>query len=91
MKKYELMLVLKSEQDLVKSGIDKVKNLISENGGSVESEKDYGAKVLAYEIKKENHAHYYLLNVKVAPDKLKPIQDEFEFVKELLRYLFVTI
>ena len=82
MNKYELMYILVNtgndeERD---SMIEKVNNLITKNGGVVESVDKIGNKKLAYEINFKSEGYYVLIN----------FSSEAEFITELNRVYNIT-
>ena len=61
MNKYELAVVVsaKIENDERAAVIEKVKDIITTNGGNITNVDEWGQKRLAYEVQKMREAYYY--------------------------------
>lgn len=68
---YEFPFILR--QDIATSDIkkinDKLKSIISDNGGNVLKEEYWGLRTLAYPIKKSKKGHYVMMIFEIATDK----------------------
>ena len=91
MRHYEITLVIHPDQSSkVSTMIDKYKQILKENGGTLHREEDWGRKHLAYPIKKIYKAHYVLLNVECNQDTLDKLNYNFRFNDAILRNLIIT-
>ena len=90
MNKYELTILVHPdlEQDL-NNVIDKVKKIITDNNGVIDSEDNWGKKRLAYPIKKRDFAIYYYFILELPPESLKKISSVLNITDEVIRYLLV--
>lgn len=74
MRHYEVVFLVHPDQsDQVPGMIDRYKQLIEKDGGSVHRLEDWGRRQLAYPINKIHKAHYVLMNIEcdqVAHDEL---------------------
>jgi small subunit ribosomal protein S6 len=91
MRKYELMVIFRIEEDLSKAGLEGVKAALSEYGAEIEKEEPFGDRDLCYDIKKQRRGHFVLFVVKANPAKIVDIQNRLKLNKDVLKYLFVKI
>jgi small subunit ribosomal protein S6 len=89
-KEYELTVLIHPdlEADLDKA-LDKVKSLITDNGGEVIKEDNWGKKKLAYQIRREDFAVYVYMEVNLPADAPLKISNTLNITDEVLRYLLV--
>lgn len=71
------------------SALDKVRGLITTNGGEITKEDNWGKKKLAYTIKREDFAVYVCFEVKLPAPALLKISNTLNITDEVLRYLLV--
>ena len=92
MKEYELTVLIHPdlEADLDKA-LDKVKSLITDNGGEIIKEDNWGKKKLAYKINGEDFAVYVYMEVELPADAPLKISNTLNITEEVLRYLLVTV
>ena len=90
MKEYELTVLIHPdlEADLDKA-LDKVKSLITDNGGEIIKEDNWGKKKLAYQIRREDFAVYVYMEVSLPADAPLKISNTLNITEEVLRYLLV--
>ena len=90
MKDYELTVLIHPdlESDLEKA-LDKVRKLVTANGGEVVKEDNWGKKKLAYNIKGEAFAVYVAMDVKLPAAAPLKISNTLNITDEVLRYLLV--
>ena len=91
MKKYELAVVLKPELDeeTKAAEMQKVQDLITRFGGTIEKVDDWGKKRLAYEIQKMHEAYYYFIQFEsdsVCPNE---VEAHVRIMEPVIRYLCV--
>ena len=89
-KEYELTVLIHPdlEADLDKA-LDKVKSLITDNGGEIIKEDNWGKKKLAYQIRREDFAVYVYMEVNLPADAPLKISNTLNITDEVLRYLLV--
>ena len=90
MKEYELTVLIHPdlEADLDKA-LGKVKSLITDNGGEIIKEDNWGKKRLAYQINREDFAIYVYFEVKLPAEAPLKISNTLNITDEVLRYLLV--
>ena len=90
---YELMIIVDptlAEKDRDAS-FTKIKKLIKEFSGKVESEELMGEKKLAYKINRSEKGFYTLLNLKLKGESIKEISKQMNLYSEVWRYMFVRM
>lgn len=90
MKDYELTVLIHPdlESDLEKA-LDKIRNLITANGGEIAKEDNWGKKKIAYKIKGQDFAIYAAMDVKLPAAAPAKISNTLNITDEVLRYLLV--
>ena len=90
MKEYELTVLVHPdlEADLDKA-LDKVLALVTDNGGEIIKEDNWGKKKLAYSIRREDFAVYVYFEVKLPAEAPLKISNVLNITDEVLRYLLV--
>lgn len=74
------------EVDLSKAE-EKVKKMITDNGGKVVSEDNWGKRKLAYAIKKQDYAVYVFYTVEMPGEGVKKVESILNITDEVIRYL----
>ncbi len=78
MKEYELTVLIHPDLEVdLEAPLDKVRNLVKENGGEIIKEDNWGKKRLAYRIKNQDFAVYVYMDVNITD--------------EVIRYLLVKV
>jgi small subunit ribosomal protein S6 len=93
MRNYELTLVVRSnveEPDLT-AVIDRVKSLISDNGGEVVQLDLWGTRRLAYPIDDFRDGQYIFMLTKLPPRAISELDRTLNLTEDILRHLFVRI
>lgn len=90
MKEYELTVLIHPdlEADLDKA-LAKVRSLVTDNGGEIIKEDNWGKKRLAYQIRREDFAVYVYMEVNLPADAPLKISNTLNITDEVLRYLLV--
>ena len=91
MRDYELTLVVRSdveEPDLT-AVIDRVKSLISDNGGEVIRLDMWGTRRLAYPINDMREGQYVFMLTKIPPRAIVEIERLLNLFEDVVRHLFV--
>ena len=75
MKKYEMLLLLKSdmEEEAREAELNKYREIVSSKGGAVESTDKWGVKKTAYPINFQNDAFYVLIKFTSEADTIKEL------------------
>ncbi len=90
MKEYELTVLFHPDLEMnIDPALDKVKKLITANGGKIEKEEAEGKKRLAYSINGQDFAVYYFFNVSLPAATPSKISSVLNITDEVIRYLLV--
>lgn len=90
MQEYELTVLIHPDLETnLDVALDKVRALITDNGGEIIKEDNWGKKKLAYQIKREDFAIYVCLDVKLPSQAPLKISSVLNITDEVLRYLLV--
>jgi small subunit ribosomal protein S6 len=89
-KLYELTVLLHPDLEIdLEKPLKKVEKIITDNGGKVVNQDNWGKKKLAYPIKKQEFAVYVLMEVTIAPADANKVQGLLNITDEVIRYLMV--
>jgi small subunit ribosomal protein S6 len=91
-KEYEIVYIVKpdlSEEEHT-GKVERVHNLIVENGGEVDESKDWGKRLLAYEIKRYSEGHYRMTVFRSPPGSLSELEGRLNLDEDILRYQIVA-
>ena len=93
MNKYEAVILY--SQDLSVSNLKKlndiVENHISELGGSLIANEDWGLRNLSYNILKNKKAFYMLYQIEIVGDKIQEIKKILSQNEQIIRHLFIKV
>ena len=91
MNKYELAVVVsaKIEDDERAATIEKVKEIITKNGGTITNVDEWGKKRLAYEVQKMREAFYYFIQFDADATVPAEIESRIRLMEDVVRYLVV--
>ena len=90
MNKYESVIIINpnATEEALKALESKYTGLINKNG-KVESFENQGKKKLAYEIKKNVEAFYFLVNFESKPESIAEIERNYRIDDEILKFIIV--
>ena len=71
--------------------IEKVKELITKNGGQVLAAEKWGRKRLTYTIRKKNNGFYMFFEFKAPGDTIAKLERHYQLEEQILRYLTVKL
>ncbi len=90
MKEYELTVLVHPDLEAnLDTALDKVRALVTDNGGEIIKEDNWGKKKLAYQINREDFAVYVYFEVKLPAEAPLKISNVLNITDEVLRYLLV--
>lgn len=90
MKEYELTVLVHPDLDAdLDKALDKVRSLITDNGGEIIKEDNWGKKKLAYTIDKQDFATYVYFDVKLPSDAPLKVSNVLNITDGVMRYLLV--
>ncbi len=75
----------------MKEAVDKFKSIITDMGGEVVHEDDWGLRKLAYPIQKKSTGFYYLIEFKGEGDAINKLETEYRRDERLMRFLTVKL
>jgi small subunit ribosomal protein S6 len=88
MNSYELAILYDPDLEIdLDKAADKIKQLISANGGKITGEDNWGKRKLAYKIKGHDMALYVFYAVDLPPESVKPIEATLNITDEVIRFL----
>lgn len=92
MKEYELTVLIHPDLEVdLDAPLDKVRKLITDNGGKVLKEDNWGKKRLAYRINSQDFAVYVAMDVELPAEAPLKISNTLNITDEVLRYLLVKV
>ena len=92
-KQYETVFIatpVLSEQQM-KEAVAKYTKLITDNGGEVVYEEDWGLRQLAYPIQHKTSGFYYLIQFKAEPSFVEILETQYFRDERIIRFLTVAL
>ena len=71
----------------MKEAVDKFKHLITENGGKIAHEENWGLKKLTYPIQKKSTGFYYLIEFQSEGEFIQKLETEYRRDERIIRFL----
>ena len=90
MRNYEFTLILSSDDDKMKEGLELVTKAFEKYGVVITKQEDMGVKPLAYLIKKQDTGHYVYFEIEADTSVVKQISRDFQLSTLVLKYLFIS-
>jgi small subunit ribosomal protein S6 len=75
----------------VKETVQKFRDIITENGGELLNEENWGMKKLAYPIQKKSSGLYHLFEFKANPAFVAKLEIEFRRDERIIRFMTVKL
>ena len=93
MRNYELIFILHPDlnEEAVAEVCARVKNWISDLGGTIIKEHNWGTRRLAYPIRKLREGQYWLYDLQFDPEKVAELEHDLAIVEPMLRYMTVRL
>lgn len=92
MKEYELTVLIHPDLEAdLDTPLAKVRDIITNAGGTIVREDNWGKKKLAYAIKREEFAVYVYMDVTLPADAPLKISNILNITEEVIRYLLVKV
>lgn len=92
MREYELTVLLHPDLEIdLEKALTKVRKIITDNGGKITSEDNWGKKRLTYSINREDFAIYVHMELEIPASANAKIQSTFNITDEVIRYLLVSV
>ena len=90
MNHYEILFIVHPDQsEQVPPLVEKYKDVLTKNGGTIHREEDWGRRKLAFPINKMHKGHYVLLNAECDPAEVDELAEAFRFNDAILRNMVV--
>lgn len=71
----------------IKEAVKKYRDLITDNGGEIVHEEDWGLKKLAYPIQKKTTGFYHLIEFKAEPEFISKLEIQYRRDERIIRFL----
>ena len=86
---YEAVFILTPvlSEAQMKEAVDKFKAVLTDNGGDITNEENWGMRKLAYPIQKKSTGFYSLLQFDVEPAVIATLETQFRRDERVLRFL----
>ena len=75
----------------MKEAVAKYASLITDNGGEIVHQEDWGLKKLAYPIQKKTTGFYHLIEFKATPDFVNTLEIQFKRDERIIRFQTVSM
>ncbi len=91
--RYETVFILTPvlSEDQVKEAVKKFRDFITQNGGEIIWEEDWGLKKLAYPIQHKKNGFYHLIEFDYDPQKVDRLELEMKRDERVIRHLIVKL
>jgi small subunit ribosomal protein S6 len=89
MRQYELIMIVQPDldEDATNNVIERVQNMITDNGGEILKTDRWGAKQLAYEINDFREGYYVYMDVQFAPEVGTELKQNLRYIEPVIRYM----
>lgn len=92
MKEYELSVLFHPDLEMnLDPSLDKIRKIVTGNGGEIVKEDADGKKRMAYKISKNDFAIYHFFTVNLPPEAPMRIAAVLNITDDVLRYMLVTV
>ena len=75
----------------MKEAVAKYTKIITDNGGEIVYQEDWGLKQLAYPIQHKTSGFYYLIEFKANPEFVATLETQYHRDERIIRYLTVAL
>ncbi len=89
---YEMLYIVPNQytEDEAKEIATKIKKTITDEGGKITHEEEWGGKKFAYKIKQFTHGYYFVLEFDLDPKKLERINMLIRTSGEIIRFQIIS-
>jgi small subunit ribosomal protein S6 len=93
MNQYETVFIVTPvlSEDQMKETVKKFSGYLSENGGEIVHEDNWGLRKLAYPIQKKSTGFYHLMEFKASGELINRLEVEFRRDERIIRFLTVKL
>ena len=90
MRPYETLVVLRTDlgEEAAKH-LARFQSVIVNDGGTIDENRDWGVRDLAYPIGKQKQGHFHLLEYQAEPQTVKELERNLRIVESVLRFVSV--
>ena len=71
----------------IKEAVSKFRDIITQDGGEVIHEEDWGLRKLAYPIQKKSTGFYHLIEFTANPDLIQKLETQYRRDERIIRFL----
>ncbi|MCZ6615540.1 MAG: 30S ribosomal protein S6 [Chloroflexi bacterium] len=91
MRDYELVVVVSPEagEEQTTETVERISRFITEQGGSVSNQEQWGVRRLAYPIQKFHEGNYFITEFTLEPAQAVELEASVQASQEILRHLLV--
>lgn len=91
MRHYETMFIIKPTlvEEEIKAKIDFFKEVITKNGGTIQTCLDMGMRNLAYQIKKQSRGYYFVIYFMANPELTFELERLYRINEDILRFIII--
>lgn len=91
MNNYEAVFILTPvlSDEQMKEAVEKFKKLLTDDGGEIVNEENWGLRKLAYPIQKKSTGFYNMLEFKANPSSIEKLELHFRRDERVIRFLTV--
>lgn len=91
MRKYETIYILNPQLDEenIKGLVEKFKDIIETNKGTITKLEEWGHRKLAYTVKNLNEGYYVLMNFEAEPATVASLERIYKITDGVVKYLIV--
>lgn len=92
MREYELTVLIHPDLEAdLETPLQAVRDIVTNNGGKVTSEDNWGKKRLAYRIAKEDFAVYVQMEVELPASSVAKVDNTLNITDSVIRHLLVSV
>jgi len=93
MTKYEALYIIRTdiEEQAIKDLVTKFSDIVTANGGTIDSVDEWGKRRLQYPIDYKNDGYYVLMKFTSAPEFPSELERNFKINDGIIRYLVTKI
>ena len=90
---YEVVLILRPEanEEEVKAAVERVTSFVTERGGDVSDQENWGLRQLAYPIQRFQEGNYVLARFALDSDSVAQLDRSLTASQDVLRHLVVKV
>ena len=93
MRTYELMFIVRPEieEEALDALVERVQQIMTDNGGQVEKVDRMGRRRLAYPIQKRREGHYVLIQAGLEQAAMTELERNLKLSEDVIRHLLVRV